>query len=443
MKPTVMQMHRNLLLGNTSSVALTEGALDAIAGHQGAEGAIFTQVHAHAALAAARRIDASKRFSTPLAGIPLSVNDSFDIQGAVTTAGSVVLKPSAPAGLDAEAVSKLRQAGAVLLGRTNMSEFAYSGLGLNPHYGTPRNPGDPERVAGGSSSGAAVSVALGLSAAALVSDTGGSARIPAAFCGLVGFKATARRMPMQGCLPLSPSLDSIGTLARSVSCCAILDAALSGGWLPAHASGQPPDVKKRRLYVTEDYLADQTDPTVAQAFDAALACLSRAGARIIRFDFPELGWIADMDAQGGLAAAEAWRWHRERLEGESGDSYDPRIAQGLRQGAGQSAVRYLELLERRRALQAVAAHRLSMADAWLMPTVAILPPKLAELDDDDAYGRLNQLALRNSAVINLLDGCAASLPLTGQIGLGVCGLQGRDAHILKLAAGIERALANR
>ncbi|WP_255701228.1 amidase family protein [Chromobacterium sp. Beijing] len=192
--------------------------------------------------------------------------------------------------------------------------------------------------------------------------------------------------------------------------------------------------------MTEDYLADHLDPAVAQAFDEALARLSQAGARIIRFDFPELGWIADMDAQGGLAAAEAWHEHGERLESEDGAYYDPRVVRHLRQGAGQSAVRYLELLERRRTLQAVAAHRLSMADAWLMPTVAILPPRLAELDDDEDYGRLNRLAQRNSAVANLLDGCALSLPLTAQIGLSVCGLHGRDTHTLKIAAGIERVL---
>lgn len=440
MKATVMQLHRDLQLGRTSSVELTEQALTAIAGHRVAGGAAFIHVDAQAALAAARQIDAVGLYPTPLAGLPLSVKDLFDVQGQITTAGSVVRKQNPPVQQDATVVAKLRAAGAVLLGRTNMSEFACSSLGLNPHYGTPRNPGDPERVAGGSSSGAAVSVALGMSVAALGSDTGGSARIPAAFCGLVGFKATAKRVPMQGCLPLSPSLDSIGTLGRSVSCCAILDAVLSSGWTPSHARGQPPDVKKRRLYVTEDYLAEHLDPAVAQAFDEALARLSQAGARIIRFDFPELGWIADMDAQGGLAAAEAWHGHGERLESEDGAYYDPRVVRHLRQGAGQSAVRYLELLERRRTLQAVAAHRLSMADAWLMPTVAILPPRLAELDDDEDYGRLDRLAQRNSAVANLLDGCALSLPLTAQIGLSVCGLHGRDTHTLKIAAGIERVL---
>ncbi|WP_255701229.1 amidase family protein [Chromobacterium sp. Beijing] len=240
MKATVMQLHRDLQLGRTSSVALTEQALTVIAGHRAAGGAAFTHVDAQAALAAARHIDAVGLYPTPLAGLPLSVKDLFDVQGQITTAGSVVRKQNPPVQQDATVVAKLRAAGAVLLGRTNMSEFACSSLGLNPHYGTPRNPGDPERVAGGSSSGAAVSVALGMGVAALGSDTGGSARIPAAFCGLVGFKPTAKRVPMQGCLPLSPSLDSIGTLGRSVSCCAILDAVLCSGWTPSHARGQPP-----------------------------------------------------------------------------------------------------------------------------------------------------------------------------------------------------------
>ena len=442
MKPSLMQLHKDLLLGNTSSVALTIQALDAIASHQKTGGAAFTQVNAKAALAVARQLDATRLYPSPLAGIPLVINDGFDIQGQITRAGSMVLKSNPPASQDATVVAALRAARAVLLGRANMSEFSYSSLGLNPHYGTPLNPSDPTRVAGGSSSGAAVSVALGMSAAALVSDSSGSARIPAAFCGLVGFKATSQRMPLQGCLSLSYALDSVGILARSASCCSVLDAVLSKGWMPAHTrSGQAPGIKRCRLYVTEDYLAEQLDPAVAQAFDKALTRLSKAGARIIRFDFPELRQITKMNAQGGQIAAEAWRKHRTRLEGKDSGRYDPRVAQLIRQGGNQSAVDYQDLLEQRRTLQTVAAHRLSMADAWLMPTVAILPPTLAQLEDDDAYTRLNRLVQRNSAVVNLLDGCAVSLPLSPQIGLSVCGLHGRDTHILKLAAGIEATLA--
>ncbi|MBN3003457.1 hypothetical protein JW897_06875 [Chromobacterium alkanivorans] len=442
MKPDLMQLHRELLLGNISSVALTKQALDAIASHQKAGGAAFTQVNAKTALAAARQLDAARLYPTPLAGLPLTISDGFDVQGQVTRAGSAALQSNPPASQDAAVVSTLRAAGAVLLARANMSEFSHSGLGLNPHHGTPLNPGDPARVAGGSSSGAAVSVALGMSAAALVADSSGSARIPAAFCGLVGFKATATLMPLQGCLSLSPSLDSVGMLAHSTSCCSVLNAVLTGGWMPAHVRrAQPPDLQRRRLYVTEDYLAEQLDPAVAQAFDTALTRLSKAGARIVRFDFPELRRISDMNAQGGQIAAEAWRWYRARLEGEDGGRCDPRIAKLIRQGANQSAVDYQDLLEQRRMLQDVAAHRLSMADAWLMPTVPILPPTLAQLEDDDAYTRLNRLVQRNSAVVNLLDGCALSLPLTSQIGLSVCGLHGRDTHILKLAAGIEATLA--
>lgn len=442
MKPSLMHLHRDLLLGNTSSVALTKQALHAIACHQQAGGAAFTQVNAKTALAVARQLDTARLYPTPLAGLPLVISDGFDVQSQVTCAGSVVLKSKPPASQDAAVVASLRAAGAVLLARTNMSEFSYSSLGLNPHYGTPLNPGDPTRVAGGSSSGAAVSVALGMSAAALVSDSSGSARIPAAFCGLVGFKATAKQMPLQGCLSLSPSLDSVGMLARSASCCSVLSAVLSGGWMPTHIrNSQPPGIKRCRLYVTEDYLAEQLDPEVAQAFDKALTRLSKAGARIIRFDFPELRQIAEMNAQGGQIAAEAWRWHHARLEEADCRHLDPRIAQLIRQGANQSAVDYQDLLEQRRTLQAVAAQRLSMADAWLMPTVAILPPTLAQLENDDAYTRLNRLVQRNSAVVNLLDGCAVSLPLSPQIGLSVCGLHGRDTHILKLAAGIEATLA--
>lgn len=442
MRPTLTQLHLALRQGRTSSVALTEHALDAIHRHREDGGVAFLQLDAESALAAAHKIDAAKHYPSFLSGIPISVKDLFDVRGQVTTAGSVVLKNEPPARQDAQAVARLRAAGAVLLGRTNMSEFAYSGLGLNPHYGTPINPGDPTRIAGGSSSGAAVSVAQGMSAAALGTDTGGSLRIPAAFCGLTGFKPTARRVPQQGCLPLSPSLDSIGPLASSVSCCAMMDAVLRVGGTPALSQDILPSLNGRRLYVSEDYVADQLDPAVAQAFEQALSRLSRAGAKIIRFDFPELRQIADINAKGGLVAAEAWRWHHARLTGKDGGSYDPRIARRIRAGASQSAADYLDILEQRRALQAVATRRLSMADAWLMPTVAILPPTLAELEDDATFTRLNSLVLRNTSIINLLDGCAVSLPLTPQIGLSVSGLYNRDHHTLKLAASIESALAH-
>ena len=221
-----------LAAGRISSRQLTEQALEAASASSEAA-ATFVQVHAATARASADAIDALRAAAVPLpalAGIPISIKDLFDEAGQVTRAGSGVLADAAPAAADGVVVQRLRAAGAVIVGRTNMTEFAYSGLGLNPHHGTPRNPWDREtgRIPGGSSSGAAISVTDGMAAAAIGSDTGGSVRIPSALCGLTGFKPTARRVSLEGVLPLSPTLDSIGPLAHTVSCCALLDAVLSG-----------------------------------------------------------------------------------------------------------------------------------------------------------------------------------------------------------------------
>ncbi|MGO4326218.1 amidase, partial [Cupriavidus sp. M-11] len=375
--------------------------------------------------------------ASPLAGLPISIKDLFDVKGQVTRAGSKALA-GAPASADAVAVARLRAAGAVLIGRTNMSEFAFSGLGLNPHYGTPRTPFDEARIAGGSTSGGAVSVALGMAAAALGTDTGGSIRIPSAFCGLTGFKPSARRVPLDGGVPLSTSLDSAGPLARSVACCAAFDAIVSGEALDS----RPAPLAGLRLLVTRDFVCDSLDAEVAQAFDATLDMLARLGARIVPFNFPELKRLPDINAGGGLTAAEAWHWHKQLLAERGGD-YDPRVAMRIRRGEQLGAADYLDLLAARRAMQARAAGLLREADAWLMPTVAVRPPRLDALQSDEAFFATNGLVLRNASVINFLDGCAVSLPLpvAGQgIGLGVCGLNGQDARVLQVAGAIETVL---
>ncbi|MGO4813332.1 amidase, partial [Cupriavidus sp. 2MCAB6] len=375
--------------------------------------------------------------ASPLAGLPISIKDLFDVQGQVTRAGSKALA-GAPASADAPVVARLRAAGAVLIGRTNMSEFAFSGLGLNPHYGTPRTPFDEARIAGGSTSGGAVSVALDMAVAALGTDTGGSIRIPSAFCGLTGFKPTASRVPLAGAVPLSTSLDSAGPLARSVACCAAFDAIVSGETLDS----RPAPLAGLRLLVTRDFVCDGLDAEVAQAFDATLATLSRLGARIIPFDFPELKRLPQINAGGGLTAAEAWHWHKQLLA-ERGNDYDQRVAMRIRRGEQLGAADYIELLAERRAMQARAAGLLREADSWLMPTVAVRPPRLDALESDEAFFATNGLVLRNPSVLNFLDGCAVSLPLlaAGQgIGLSVGGLNGSDARVLQVAGAIEAAL---
>jgi aspartyl-tRNA(Asn)/glutamyl-tRNA(Gln) amidotransferase subunit A len=436
---TIQQLQADLQSGRTTSVRLVEQALAEIENHRKAGGAAFVHVDPQASLQAAQASDAARRAGyvpSPIAGMPISIKDLFDVRGQVTTAGSRALASADPAKEDAVAVARLRAAGAVLIGRTNMSEFAFSGLGLNPHYGTPRAPFDEARVAGGSTSGGAVCVAKGMAVATLGTDTGGSIRIPSAFCGLVGFKPTAHRVSLQGGVPLSRTLDSAGPLANSVACCATLDRILSGESLDA----RPASLKGLRLYVTRDFVFDGADPAVAAAFEEAQARLAARGALIVPFDFPELHELPAINGGGGFTAAEAWHWHRDLLEAK-GDDYDPRVAMRIRRGEKQSAYDYIQLIDARARLISIAADRLRGADAWLMPTVATLPPRVEDLRQDDAFFATNAMVLRNPSVINFLDGCAVSLP-AGQpgIGLAVCGPRDTDARILQVAGAIEPAL---
>ncbi|GAA6120530.1 amidase [Acidovorax sp. FG27] len=458
--PTLRERADALARGATTSERLVADALARIAAHQAGGGHAYVgTVDASAALQAARDSDrrrAAGQVPSPLAGLPVSIKDLFDVQGQATQAGSAGAVPGTqpaladagavpgtqPALADAAAVARLRAAGAVLLGRTNMSEFAFSGLGLNPHHGHPAHPHDAARITGGSSSGAAVTVALGLADAALGTDTGGSIRIPSAFCGLTGFKPTARRVPLAGAYPLSRSLDSVGPLARSVDCCAILDAVLSGETLDTAA----PPLAGLRLGVTEDFVLDGLDGAIAQAFDQALARLSAAGAQIVRFGFAELLELPGINAAGGLVTAEAWHVHRDRLQDPAQAArYDPRVAQRTRRGAAISAADYIDLLDARARLQATARDRLQGLDAWLMPTVAVLAPLLQDVaTDDDRFFATNAKVLRNPSVLNFLDGCALSLPCQPAgglpVGLSVGGLHGADARVLQVGRAVEACL---
>src|SRR5580658_7346290 len=265
-----------------SSRALIERCLDRIKDPAGEGPRTFLKVYGETARATADAYDALRRQgATPsmFAGIPVSIKDLFDVAGDVTTSGSVALRHAPPASRDALAVARLRSAGFIPIGRTNMTEFAFSGLGLNPHYGTPLNPFDrqPGRVPGGSSSGAAISITEQMAYGALGTDTGGSCRIPAAFCGIVGFKPTAERVPRTGCYPLSSTLDSIGPLARSVACCATLDAVLADEPLRTLA---PIPVTGVRLAVPQSYVLEDIDAVVAAAFERALQAIARAGAHV-------------------------------------------------------------------------------------------------------------------------------------------------------------------
>lgn len=444
--PTLESLAADLAAGRTTARALTEACLGRIEDPAGEGSRAFTAVDREAALAAADGQDALRRAGAApsrFAGIPVSVKDLFDIAGQVTRAGSTVLADRPPAPADAPAVARLRGAGFVVVGRTNMTEFAYSGLGLNPHYGTPRSPWRREvgHVPGGSSSGAAVSVADGMAFAALGTDTGGSCRIPAAFCGITGFKPTASRVPTAGAVPLSTTLDSFGPIARTVACCAAVDAVLAGltpdPLVPAPLAGL-------RFAVPQDVVLDDMDPGVASAFARVLGRLSEAGARIAEIAVPEFAAVAGLNARGGLAAAESFAWHRPHLA-RNRAAYDPRVAVRIGRGEALSAADYIDLLTLRGGLVAGAAARLDGYDAILFPTVPVAPPSIAPLEaDDDLYGRTNLLALRNSTLINVIDGCALSLPMhrpgEAPAGLTLAGLAGRDRTLLAVASSVEAAL---
>ena len=442
--PSIRELAAALDSGLTTSVKLVEQALTAIEAHRNSGGVAYISVDSELALASATASDAARKAGyspSLLAGLPVSVKDLFDVKGQVSTAGSKALAHQKPASADASAVARLRAAGAILLGRTNMSEFAFSGLGLNPHYGTPLNPFDASRVAGGSTSGGAVSVALNMAVATLGTDTGGSIRIPSAFCGLTGFKPTARRVSLAGAIPLSRSLDTAGPLARSVDCCAIVDAILSGEVLDTQAL----PLAGLRLGVTNDYVGADLDAQVQASFEKALQALEHAGAKVERFDFPELLTLPEINGRGGLVAAEAFSWHRHLLDSQEAQ-YDQRVAARIQRGRQQSAADYIDLLDARQTMIASAKQRLRAFDAWLMPTVAIVAPLLAPLENsDNAFFATNGLVLRNASVINFLDGCALSIPcqVPGEagVGLSVCGLAGDDAKILQIGRALEPQLA--
>src|SRR4051812_13259943 len=353
--PTLASLAADLDCGATTARKLVEECLAKIADPAGEGQRAFLHVDREAALGAADAMDRlrdAKAAPSPYAGIPVSIKDLFDIKGQVTRAGSRALEDSAPAEADATVVARLRRAGFVVIGRTNMTEFAYSGIGINPHYGTPKSAWNRSvgHVPGGSSSGAAVSIADQMAFGALGTDTGGSCRIPAAYNGIVGYKPTQRRVPLDGGVPLSFSLDSFGPLARSVACCAVLDAVLADE--PVKPL-QPRPVKGMRLAVPTTIALDELDDAVARTFERALDTLAKHGASIERIEVPEFLDIGPMSAKGGFAAAESYAWHRYLITAK-GDVYDPRVLVRVMRGESQSAADYIDLVNARKSLVARA-----------------------------------------------------------------------------------------
>jgi aspartyl-tRNA(Asn)/glutamyl-tRNA(Gln) amidotransferase subunit A len=443
--PTLAALADDLDGGRTTARKLVEECIARIADPAGEGQRAFIHVDKNAAIEAADAMDhLRKAHAAPsrFAGIPISIKDLFDIKGQVTRAGSRALDDSAPAAADAPVVARLRRAGFIVIGRTNMTEFAYSGIGINPHYGTPKSAWQRSagHVPGGSSSGAAVSIADRMAYGALGTDTGGSCRIPAAYNGIVGYKPTQRRVPLDGGVPLSFTLDSFGPLANSVQCCATLDAVLAEEPL---LTVIPRPVKGMRLAVPMTIALDDLDDGVAKTFERALGMLSRAGALIEHIEVPEFLDVGVINAKGGFSAAESYAWHRYLLTSK-GDVYDPRVAVRILRGEHISAADYIDLLKARHSLIARINTRLSPYDALVMPTTANTPPRIADLADDKAFTTQNLRSLRNCTLINLVDGCAISLPAHREgevpVGLMLAASGGSDRRIFELAAGMEGAI---
>jgi Asp-tRNA(Asn)/Glu-tRNA(Gln) amidotransferase A subunit family amidase len=384
----------------------------------------------------------------PLAGLAVTVKDLFDVQGQVTTAGSTVLAERPPASQDAPSVARLRAAGAALLGRTNMSEFAFSGVGVNPHHGTPANAlmTDVPRIPGGSSSGAAISVASGAAFIGLGSDTGGSIRIPAALNGLVGFKNTARLVPTAGTIPLSFTMDTVCALTRSVR-----DAVLAHEILTARQVRLAPQpISAWRLAVASTVMLDGLDNTVASTFAQTLDVLRKAGAQIDELPLREIGELAGMQTHASLSPVESFAWHEPLLPAHA-QAYDPRVLARIMLGSSTNASSYVQLLQARRDWITRMQAALQGYDAVLSPTVPILPPPIADVapgqERDEAFFKTNALLLRNPSVVNMLDGCAISIPChtSGEPPVGLMIWQGalHDDAILSMAVVIENLLSRR
>jgi len=441
---TVAQLNAELASGRTTSRKLLEQALERIADPAGEGARAFVKVYAEAARADADHCDRLRKAGvrrSAIDGLPVSLKDLFDVAGDVTRAGSRVLAKEATQ--DAKAVARLRAAGAVFVGRTNMVEFAFGGVGLNPHYGTPKNPWDRKtgRVPGGSSSGAAVAQADGMCVMALGSDTRGSIRGPAALCGGVGFKPTARRVPREGAFPLSFTLDSVGPLANSIACCAAYDAILAG---EPEARLMDMGVKGLRLLLPKSSALEDLDPEVEKAFFQAVERLRAAGAVLSEVPVPAFDRQDQYFKGGGLAGAEVVHIHKP-LAGRIAE-YDPRVGKRIAMGTSLSGADYVELLELRAAFIREIERLAAPHDAIVMPTVPCIAPAISQAGaSDEEYFRWNLRILRNNGLANFLDGCAATLPChepgTAPVGFMVCGTAGDDRHVLAVAAAVERALA--
>ena len=381
----------------------------------------------------------------PLDGVIVSIKDLFDVAGEPTRAGSKILaEEAAPAAADATIVRRLRAGGAVIVAKTNMTEFAFSGIGANPHFGTPGNPRDRSRVPGGSSAGAPVAVADGMCEISIGTDTGGSVRIPASLCGLVGFKPSRQRIPTDGAFPLSYTLDSIGPIASSVADCAKADAVMAGEGY-SFSPLDPGALMGVRFGIAEGLPLDRLDAAVSTAFAVALGRLDGAGARVSRETVALFDDMSEVNAKGGISPPEACAIHRDRIRRRAAD-IDPNVRVRIERGCAVPAADYIDMMRERSRLVGAMDERLAGLDVLLMPTTSIVAPPLAEVADPKVFAARNAALLRNTAVINFFDLCAMTLPLPVApalpVGLMLVARNGQDRRLLRIAAATAQLLAS-
>jgi aspartyl-tRNA(Asn)/glutamyl-tRNA(Gln) amidotransferase subunit A len=421
-----------------------EQALALINDSRGEGGRCCLTLYTDAARAAADAADARAKAGLslgPLDGMVITIKDLFDVKGEVTRAGSKVLaEEGKPAQADAPVVRRLRAAGAVIVAKTNMTEFAFSALGLNPHYGTPGNPADRARVPGGSSSGAAVAIAEGMCEIGIGSDTGGSTRIPAVLCGITGFKPSKQRVPTEGAFPLSFTLDSVGPMAKSVAHCAAADAIMAGE--EPHDIASPP-ARGLRLGIASGFPVEKLDDTVAAAWKEALVTLERAGVCLSEEKIGLLDEMAAIVARLWLPQPEALAIHRDRLARRGAD-IDPMVRMRIERAATMTAADYVAVIEARKRLVGAMRERLDHLDGLIMPTVPIVAPLIADCRTAEGYAANNLALLRNTAIANFFDLCALTLPLPRRglpAGLMIMARNGDDRRLLRAGAALERVLA--
>ena len=429
----------------TSARERLEAALGRIDDPKGEGARACLTVYRHQAKAAADAADARAKAGVtlgPLDGTIVSIKDLFDVAGEVTRVGSKVFaEEGKPAAADAPVVRRLRAGGAVIVAKTNMSEFAYTGIGANPHFGTPGNPADRKRVPGGSSSGAAVAAADGMCEIAIGTDTGGSCRIPGALCGIVGYKPSRQRIPTNGAFPLSYSIDSIGPIARSVEACARADAVMAN---ETYVPIEPVPLAGLRIGVALGYPLENLDETVGARFSDAVARLNKAGAHISEEKLSLLDEMAEVNSKGGVQPAEAFSIHRDLLSRRA-DAIDPNVSVRLERARNISAADYIDMVRGRARLICLMDDRIADVDVLAWPTTPMVAPTMQAVVAPDEFARKNAMLLRNTVIVNFFDLCAISVPIPRGSGLPtgfmLVARNGQDQRLFRIAAAVERLFA--